>query len=491
MSTYYKVVSSSAAAAEFVGEKHIQDKGRISLHIFRRIFSNLYTLTSSIKPMQNLVHLCHKEIIKKIASNYKKDRNDYKYIEKYLTVQQVALETQCREKGINIDSWVFSIENRRIIREIMVFIEENMRFIIEMPITEQYFCLVNYIKEQEKLRTKIWDLDVEYPEDLIRKIPEMTEYAKYCVGIYGHYMGRVSIKKHLKSILTGLSNKEVFMKYTNTSTNSLVYSKGNSFMHLPGHAVIVSEEKKAIIVVIRGTKSFFDCIADLNSEYTNYTTRGITGKLHSGIYKSSVNLSNTLKPIIIKNLLLYPDYEIIILGHSLGAGCASLLSLIWLDDEDINKFPIKCYAYAPPSVISENLNKLLKGIVISCSNKDDIVPRLSLGSILDLCNIIEFLYKQDLSISCECLYEKSQEMCKEEKIYPPGDVFQIFDETDISIDDDNFDDKRGKKKCKEFNAGFVRNDFYGNILFSKNMLFDHEAPSYEEALKKFVRKYFG
>lgn len=490
MSACYKVISSSAAAAEFISEKHLQDKSRISLHIFRQIFSNLYTLTSPIKPIQNLVHLCHREIIKKIASKYKKDRKDFRYIEKFLTVQQVALENECREKGIEIDSWVFSIENRKIIREVMLFIEENMKFIIEIPITEQYFCLVNYIKEQEKVRGKLWDLNVEYPEELIRKIPEMAEYAKYCVGIYGHYMGRVSIKKHLKSILTGLSNKEVFMKYTNTSVKSLVYSKGNSYMHLPGHAVIVSDEKKAILVVIRGTKSFFDCIADLNSEYTKYTTRGITGNLHSGIYKSSLNLGNTLKPIILQHLSSYPDYEIVILGHSLGAGCAGLLSLIWLDDEDINKFPIKCYAYAPPSVISENLNQLLKGTVISCTNKDDIVPRLSLGSILDLCNIIEFLYKQDLSISCDDLYEKIQKMCRAEKIYPPGDVFQIFDESDIEIKDDG-DIKRGKRECREFGAGFVRNDFYGNILFSRNMLFDHEAPAYEEALKKFVGKYFG
>ena len=76
-------------------------------------------------------------------------------------------------------------------------------------------------------------------------------------------------------------------------------------------------------------------MTDLKGDYTSYDYTDpyteeliVTGLVHSGIFLCAQNLSIEIKPRILKCFENYPDYSLYIVGHSLGAGCTALLTLI-------------------------------------------------------------------------------------------------------------------------------------------------------------------
>jgi hypothetical protein len=83
---------------------------------------------------------------------------------------------------------------------------------------------------------------------------------------------------------------------------------------------------------------------------------------------------------VLRDLLLGEDarlagYSLIVTGHSLGAGCAAVLSCMIRQ-----QFPgLQCFAFCPPGgLISEGLSEYCKPFVTSFVNGADIIPRMSL-----------------------------------------------------------------------------------------------------------------
>ena len=323
--------------------------------------------------------------------------------------------------------------------------------------------------------------------DLYKRVPEMAQLSKFAVAIYGHMLGQFILKDHIKSWFSRVTDKQVFLEYTGITEEDLLYYKETSIKYLPAYAIVLCKEIGALLIVIRGTKDPFDALADLESHYKEYVYDNIVGKIHSGIYKSSKNLADSLKPKIREFLFTYSDflhgpkdYPIIILGHSLGAGCAAILRLLWKSDPEMNYLKIKTYSYAPPAVLSLNLNSVLKGEVFSCVNGDDIVPRLSFGSVKDISDIIIYFRKLNLKKEKK-LYEKALGVIhgKNEKLVPPGDILQIYEKNKHL----NAEFLNGEFDNERVSASFVNNEFYTSILFTAEILEDHFATRYESNLK--------
>ncbi|OMJ78833.1 hypothetical protein SteCoe_21277 [Stentor coeruleus] len=485
---YYKIVSGSAVITERLQEKYFEIFGQMLIHIIRPIVCGLYTISNPILPVQYKIRDCHRKIISIIGHNYKRNRRFARNITKNLNVYQTVLEEELKKNGNQVDDWIFSLKNRKVLDDIFYFIENNLQEIIDMPFSEILKSFLRYVKEQKKILCKLWDQKVEYPEELVKKFPDLLEYAGYSKAIYGSSKKKELWRDDKKKIGQKEKNMREFIEFTKVAKENIIYNLGASSMYLPVNAVVLSHEKKSILIVIRGTKSLFDCATDIDSQYTEITICGITGKVHSGILKSSESVSKNIRDKVLEYLSTNPGYGIIITGHSLGAGCGSLLTLLWLNDTEMNKYPIKCFAYAPPSVLSTNLNYLLKGIVLSCVNGDDMIPRLSYGSLVDFNNMILYIYKQDLNQEFDDFYEKFRGECKMEKIYPPGDVMQIFHKSEAQYS--NFCIGKGFNENSKivFVPGFVSNDFYGTILFSKTMLKNHKMDRYIEGLNDIMQK---
>ena len=78
-----------------------------------------------------------------------------------------------------------------------------------------------------------------------------------------------------------------------------------------------------IVASIRGTQSELDVLRDLIIQPSHLEG----GLVHSGMRDEANDVITTLKPLIDKQLIHYPDYRVVFTGHSLGAGAAARRSV--------------------------------------------------------------------------------------------------------------------------------------------------------------------
>ncbi|XP_015420605.1 PREDICTED: sn1-specific diacylglycerol lipase beta isoform X2 [Myotis davidii] len=76
-----------------------------------------------------------------------------------------------------------------------------------------------------------------------------------------------------------------------------------------------------------------------------------------------------------------PEYRLVIIGHSLGAGAAALLAFMLR-----GAYPhVRCYAFSPPrGLLSKSLYEHSKDFTVSLVVGKDVVPRLSVTNMEDL-----------------------------------------------------------------------------------------------------------
>ena len=125
-------------------------------------------------------------------------------------------------------------------------------------------------------------------------------------------------------------------------------------------------------------------ITDITADCGSFNIDNLTNQAcHLGILNTAENIYNRIKS---QNLLEEafrhnPNYQLLVTGHSLGAGTAVILAL-----KMKSEYPsIRCIAYSPPGgLLSTALADLTKTFIMSVVVGDDIVPRLSVHSVHNL-----------------------------------------------------------------------------------------------------------
>jgi sn1-specific diacylglycerol lipase len=99
-------------------------------------------------------------------------------------------------------------------------------------------------------------------------------------------------------------------------------------------------------------------------------------------------------------------YKLRLTGHSLGAGCAAVLSFMLKP-----KFPdLRCLSFSPPGcTMSANMADSCKGYLTSYVLDDDIVPRMSLESMEHLRNDMLLAIARIKVTKHEAMSKKSQQ----------------------------------------------------------------------------------
>lgn len=185
-----------------------------------------------------------------------------------------------------------------------------------------------------------------------------------------------------------------------------------------GHFVAISHAERIMLVGVKGTSTLEDFITDccgkshysnkldLENDYItevsqekyeliaennddnevvieyNHDMNGI--QFHEGIWLSTKRLFQSVIPLVQK-WSLQEKYNLLLCGHSLGAGAASLLGLLLR-----NRFPelssnacpkIEVYAFAPPPVLDYNTALASSSYITSIVNNADVIPRTSAANV--------------------------------------------------------------------------------------------------------------
>eukprot|EP00929_Paragymnodinium_shiwhaense_P040496 TRINITY_DN21141_c0_g1_i1.p1 TRINITY_DN21141_c0_g1~~TRINITY_DN21141_c0_g1_i1.p1 ORF type:complete len:458 (-),score=111.62 TRINITY_DN21141_c0_g1_i1:279-1652(-) len=149
----------------------------------------------------------------------------------------------------------------------------------------------------------------------------------------------------------------------------------------PGHYVAVDSERGAVVLGVRGTVNLSDAITDAvgNSvpfpEYPGVET-------HQAILAAAREVLNRTKADLHEALKNNEGCGLVVCGHSLGAGTSILCALLLATEQLPGKPKIRCFAYAPPPVISDPTDAKIRTVEINAFvNRYDIVPRLSLHNV--------------------------------------------------------------------------------------------------------------
>lgn len=167
----------------------------------------------------------------------------------------------------------------------------------------------------------------------------------------------------------------------------------NHVFELP-FCVIVDHKTSSVVIAIRGSISLRDIFTDLSAACDCFEASGLPpGTMaHKGMIEGANYVAKRLKEVgvVEKALSLYPDYNLVLTGHSLGAGVASLLAL-----KIRPKYPdLKVYAFATPAgLLSREAARVTESFIFTIGVGDDFVMRLGVDSTENLrTGIIQVLH---------------------------------------------------------------------------------------------------
>ncbi|CAH0555976.1 unnamed protein product [Brassicogethes aeneus] len=162
--------------------------------------------------------------------------------------------------------------------------------------------------------------------------------------------------------------------------------------------VIADHKTRNIVIAIRGSISLRDIFTDLTASSEKFEAEGLPPDTvaHKGIAIGANYIAKTLKEVGIleRAFNTYPEYGLLVTGHSLGAGVGCLLAL-----KIRYKYPdIKVYAFSTPAgLLSREAAKVTESFVFTVGVGDDFIMRLGVDSVENLrTSIIQTLHASKL-----------------------------------------------------------------------------------------------
>ncbi|NXJ56309.1 DGLA lipase, partial [Spizaetus tyrannus] len=167
----------------------------------------------------------------------------------------------------------------------------------------------------------------------------------------------------------------------NMTSVDIVYTSCHDAVYETPFYVAVDHDKKKVVISIRGTLSPKDALTDLTGDAERLPVEGHHGTWlgHKGMVLSAEYIKKKLEQEMVLSQAFGRDlgrgtkhYGLIVVGHSLGAGTAAILSFLLRP-----QYPsLKCFAYSPPGgLLSEDAMEYSKEFVTAVVLGKDLVPR--------------------------------------------------------------------------------------------------------------------
>lgn len=226
--------------------------------------------------------------------------------------------------------------------------------------------------------------------------PSMIHAAE--LGVRGQFEARTfneraSIARHV-----GVPEKDIVRMEVGYSSDSALARESDNRTSTPllRHFVAVDHARRQVVLSIRGTFSLSEIILDV----AGFTRPFCGGEAHSEMANMAESVWDAAGDIILELLDQHSGYELILTGHSLGAGTASLLNILCHSNGGrlVGGRPVRCFAYAAPPVFTPV--DLVPKAAKSCINYihgRDAVPFLSVDSVRRLFAALAAVERRDLT----------------------------------------------------------------------------------------------
>jgi len=305
------------------------------------------------------------------------------------------------------------------------------------------------------------------------------------------------------------------------------------------YMILLDHEWKSVVVTIRGTITLESVLTDMNVAPKGLSRLGeecgFDGKefyCHTGMLASTEWIYRDMKKNgkLTKVLAEYEGYKLRIIGHSLGAGVAAILSVLLRP-----KYPnLRCLAFSPPGcVMSENLADDVASFTTAYVVNDDIVARTSIEGFEELRDsILEMIYRikipkhmvtkvskyydnttvDGLSKAINHIlydkddtkdskfkqnieeFQKLQKGLKEKnkenyiKLCPPGNIIQLF-RTAAAGQSEYL--STNIEEMGQYTARWANRIDFEKINISSHLISDHNSTGVKFKLEQLARKNFG
>jgi hypothetical protein len=199
------------------------------------------------------------------------------------------------------------------------------------------------------------------------------------------------------------NNNSGTTKKNNKPQWELLFCDTESRPNQPSHFLAIQKNASPyddalhVLLVVRGTKSMSDLITDALMEASDYeyTPQGmsttIKGKAHSGMQSSGKYLVDRHQKLLSTLLQLSKKrkLQITVIGHSLGAGAATIAAMEWNSmnsesfgqDSDVSANVI---GFGCPALLSRGLSLSTKEYVTTVIADADFIPRMSAATLVNL-----------------------------------------------------------------------------------------------------------
>ncbi|XP_014672368.1 PREDICTED: sn1-specific diacylglycerol lipase beta-like [Priapulus caudatus] len=183
-------------------------------------------------------------------------------------------------------------------------------------------------------------------------------------------------------------NMAAIRKQTGLRDEHIIHASFHNRTYEVAFFVAVDEETESIILSIRGTLSLGDALTDLSAESCSMSMDvdgdpQTPGRAHKGILRSAQYVKAMLEQQHLLETAFQgrEHYTLVVMGHSLGGGCASILACLLRPAHP----RLQCFAYSPPGGLL-NMAATIESQEYVCSVVlgKDLVPRLSIHAMEDL-----------------------------------------------------------------------------------------------------------
>lgn len=318
-----------------------------------------------------------------------------------------------------------------------------------------------YYAEEHQLIAKEF-----HDPELLEKLARYSVFAK---AAYGWKMdlamrGRLHLGGDSKALLkeTGIGEEDVIVARWKARTHRPVSSDGGfdllsmlrsedtshrlSFSSpfdssRQAYFLVRDKKHKRLVLSIRGTWSARDILTDLCCTGEDFETPSGTKHAHHGMLEAARGIATDVEEEVKTFLNTNQDYQLVIVGHSLGGGVAAVLGTLW----EVTFPGVHVYSYGCPCVGLMDVEPTSSRSIVSVVGEGDPFSCLSLGHIANLSSAIAYLCNNESlrtaalihsDGSVEKLDEQDLKWCYDtmeairaqmtgKTMYPPGRILYI------------------------------------------------------------------